>query len=172
MRKLFEIDFKDYDPNGTKCFRPSMRAIIVRDGRLAMIHSLKFDYYKFPGGGAEEGESPIETLVREVREEAGLNVIPETVKEFGYVYRIQKGRIEDMFIQNNYYYLCDVEEKSTSTDLDDYEAEEGFTLEFVTADEAIQVNSTHFHGELNDHWAAMLQRETRVLGILKEELGL
>ena len=172
MRKLFEIDFKDYDPGGTKCFRPSMRAIIVRDGRLAMIHSLKFDYYKFPGGGAEEGESPIETLVREVREEAGLTVIPGTVREFGYFYRIQKGRIEDMFIQNNYYYLCDVEEKSTSTDLDDYEAEEGFTLEFVTADEAIQVNSTHFHGELNDHWAAMLQRETRVLGILKEELGL
>ena len=49
MKLLFEIDLKNYDLNGTKFIRPSVRAVIVKDGRLAMVHSLKYDYYKFPG---------------------------------------------------------------------------------------------------------------------------
>ena len=32
-----------------------------------MIHSLKYDYYKFPGGGIEDGESNEEALIRETR---------------------------------------------------------------------------------------------------------
>ena len=47
MRLLFEIDTKDYDPNGKPFVRPSVRGIIIRDGKVAMVHSLKYDYYKF-----------------------------------------------------------------------------------------------------------------------------
>ena len=41
MRLLFEIDTKDYDPNGKAFVRPSVRGIIIRDGKVAMVHSLK-----------------------------------------------------------------------------------------------------------------------------------
>ena len=44
VRALFEIDTKDYDPNGTAFVRPSVRGIILRDGKVAMVHSLKYDY--------------------------------------------------------------------------------------------------------------------------------
>ena len=57
MKHLFTIDKKNYPPQGTVGRRPSVRGIIQRNGKLAMIHSLKCDYYKFPGGGMEEGES-------------------------------------------------------------------------------------------------------------------
>ena len=70
MKKLFEIDTKDYNINGTVKVRPSVRAIIIRNNRLAMVHSLQYDYYKFPGGGIEEGENHSETLIHEVREES------------------------------------------------------------------------------------------------------
>ena len=56
-----------------------------------MIHSLKYDYYKFPGGGIENGENPVEAMIRETREEAGLVVKPETVKEYGYVRFTSRG---------------------------------------------------------------------------------
>ena len=57
MRLLFEIDTKDYDINGTAFVRHSARCINIKNGKVAMVHSLKYDYYKFPGGGIEKGES-------------------------------------------------------------------------------------------------------------------
>ena len=82
MRELFVMDLKNYDPNGTVGRRPSVRGIIIKDGRIAMMHSCRYDYYKLPGGGIEPGESLEETLVREVQEESGLVVKKDTIQEF------------------------------------------------------------------------------------------
>ncbi|MBQ0009779.1 MAG: NUDIX domain-containing protein [Ruminococcus sp.] len=166
MRLLFTMDTKDYDPNGKTFVRPSARGIIVRDGKVAMVHSRKYDYYKFPGGGIENGEDPKTALVREVAEEAGLCVIPSSVREYGLVHRVQKSDLADVFIQDNYYYLCDVETDPIAQNLDDYEAEERFTLEFVTPAHAIRVNREKDHGPKDQ---IMLEREARVLERMMEE---
>ena len=71
-----------------------------------------------------------------------------------------------MFIQDNYYYLCDVEENRIPQKLDDYEAEERFTLEFVYPRHAIYVNRYADHGPTDQ---IMLEREARVLELLLEE---
>ena len=168
MRLLFEIDTKDYDVNGTAFVRHSARCIHIKNGLAAMVHSIKYDYYKFPGGGIEEYESAEHAMIRETREEAGLVVIPESVTEYGYVHRIQKSDHdgEDCFVQDNYYYLCDVEEAIHSQDLDDYEADEKFTLEYVEPDKVIFINRNTDHGQTDQ---IMLEREARVLELLKEE---
>ena len=166
MRLLFEIDTKDYDPNGKAFVRPSVRGIIIRDGKVAMVHSLKYDYYKFPGGGMEDGESLEESLLREVVEESGLQVILPSIREYGLVHRVQKGQKEAMFIQDNYYFLCDAEEKVGSQKLDDYEAEERFTLEYVYPTHAIRINREVDHGPKDQ---IMLEREARVLEMMIQE---
>ena len=74
MRLLFDIDTKDYDKDGRKLVRDAARSIIIRDGKIALVHSLKYAYYKFPGGGIEDGESRLDALARETLEEAGLVV--------------------------------------------------------------------------------------------------
>ena len=160
MRLLFEIDLKDYDPNGEAYIRPSVRGIIIRDGKVAMVHSQKYNYYKFPGGGIEAGEGQIDALIREVREESGLAVIPDTIEEYGLVHRMQKGDHEDIFIQDNFYYLCQTELKPVGQHLDDYEAAEGYTLEFVDAARAIQINRAYDYGPYDK---IMLEREACVL---------
>lgn len=123
MRLLFEMDQKDYDHCTHTFIRNSARSIIIHDRKVAMVHSLKYDYYKFPGGGIEAGESPVDTMIRETREEAGLIVLPDTVKEYGCVHRIQKSDQDETecFIQDNYYYLCEVEKNIVPQKLDDYE---------------------------------------------------
>lgn len=172
MRELFVIDLKNYNPDGTVGRRPSVRGIVIKDGKIAMMHSLKYNYYKLPGGGMEAGESLEDTLIREVREESGLIVKKDSIKEFGYVRRLEKGLIEDIFIQENFYYLCDVEDVESSQDLDDYEAEEGFTLKFVVPEYAIDINNNGDHGDKTQvsTFRGMLLRENRVLEMIKEEL--
>ena len=91
---------------------------------------------------------------------------PDTVKEYGYVHRVQKrGRRRQVFIQDNYYYLCDAEGGIVEQDLDDYEKEEGFTLEFVDPHYAIGKNR-----KVTDNpYEMMFEREVRVLECLIEE---
>lgn len=172
MRELFTIDKKNYIENGTIGKRPSVRGIIIRGNTIAMMHSLKYDYYKLPGGGIEEGESLEETLIREVKEESGLVVKTSSIKEFGMVRRIEKGMIEDIFIQENYYFLCEAEEKLEEQNLDDYEADERFTLEFVTVEQVLDVNNNHDHGEkVNAQtFRGMLDRENIVLQFVEKEI--
>ncbi len=172
MRLLFTLDLKNYKEGGTVGKRPSVRGIIVRNGLIAMMHSLKYGYYKLPGGGIEEGESLTDTLLREVREESGLIVLPESIRPFGFVRRIEKGSYEDIFMQENYYFLCSAEEVPTAQSLDDYEAEEHFTLEYVSPAHAIRYNEVllqHLPPE-KPRYHGMLTRENRVLRLLQEEM--
>ena len=167
MRNLFTLDKKDYDESSPLYIRPSVRGIVIQRGKIAMVHSLKYDYYKFPGGGIEGEENHIETLIREVQEEAGLIVKADTIREFGMVRRKQNSPdYGSIFLQDNYYYLCEVEEKVQPQILDDYEQEERFTLEFIAPEVAIDVNRNRNHGPKDQ---AMIEREARVLGILIEE---
>lgn len=168
MRLLFELDTKDYDLNGTAFIRHSARCIHIRNGLVAMVHSIKYDYYKFPGGGIEDGESEENAMIRETLEEAGLTVIPASVRAYGYVHRIQKSDHDDAdcFVQDNFYYLCDVEETLRPQALDAYEAAERFTLEYVDPDRAIRANRYSDHGPKDQ---IMLEREARVLELLKAE---
>ena len=148
--------------------RNSARSIIIVNKKIAMIHSLKYDYYKFPGGGIEKNETPITAMIRETREEAGLVVKPETIKEYGYVHRIQRSNKNptECFIQDNYYFLCDVEEDIVPQSLDNYEADEAYTMEFVEPEIAIMKNRNVI---VSPYDLNMFEREACVIEMLLAE---
>lgn len=168
MRLLFEMDKKDYRKCTHTFVRDSARSIIIVNNKIAMVHSLKYDYYKFPGGGIESGENPIDAMIRETREEAGLVVKPETIKEYGYVHRVQKSDADEKecFVQDNYYYLCEAEEGVVAQNLDEYELAETYTLEFVDPKTAIRKNRNVAQSPYNQ---AMFEREAKVLELLMAE---
>ena len=168
MRLLFEMDTKDHSQCTHSFVRNSARSIIVRNAKVAMIHSLKYDYYKFPGGGIEIGENPVDAMIRETREEAGLVIVPGSVKEYGFVHRVQKSDLDETecFVQDNYYYLCRVEDDPVPQALDDYEEEESYTLEYVEPLTAIEKNR-HVTG--SPYNPMMFEREAGVLALLISE---
>ena len=168
MRTLFDLDLHDYDPDGPVFRRDSARCICIRDGKIMMVHSKKYDYYKFPGGGIEEGETLAEAMIREAREEAGLVVIPDSVSEFGCVLRKSRSSEPGVsaFLQMNYYFICRAEEELTETQQDPYEAEEGFTPVWIAPEEAIRVDrDPHLIGGKR----IMGTRESGVLELLMKE---
>ena len=171
MRRLFEIDLKDYNDMDAVFRRPSARAVILKGDKIALVYSKKEKYYKFPGGGIHDDEDKIEALIREVREEAGLVVIPETIREYGSVLRRQKSSRggNTIFEQENYYYFCDVRDGTISQELDDYENEAEFVLRIVPIDEAIATNAVYTSEDFFNE--IMIKREKRVLEMIKQEIG-
>ena len=168
MRELFRMDLKDYEQNFNIFKRPSVRGVIIRENKVAMVYSCKYDYYKFPGGGIEYGEDFITALKREILEETGLTVLDGSVKEYGSVTRIQKSRFKEneIFEQENFYYLCQTDGTYNSQNLDEYEDEEGFELQYVYPKHAILVNRTHDHA---DYDLMLIERESKVLECLTKE---
>ncbi|MBP5417274.1 MAG: NUDIX domain-containing protein [Clostridiales bacterium] len=167
MRRLFEIDLKDYEGCSKVFRRPSVRGIIFKGNKIAMVYATNEKYCKFPGGGMHDDEDKKEALLREVKEEVGLDVIPESIREYGSVLRRQRSdRDPDtIFEQENFYFLCRTGEMAGKQNLDAYEAEAGFQLSYMDIDDAIRINieyrSECFFNEV------MIDRERRVLELIK-----
>ncbi|HMR98749.1 MAG TPA: NUDIX domain-containing protein [Anaerolineales bacterium] len=51
--------------------------VLIEDNKVALIerHRAGLDYFVFPGGGVDEGESPEQAAVREAMEELGVEVV-------------------------------------------------------------------------------------------------
>ena len=172
MKQLFEMDLHDYEEGNAVVRRRSARAILVReDGRIALVYGEKEHYYKFPGGGIHDDEEKKAALIREVKEEVGLTVIPETIQEFGSVMRRQKSNVNEhtIFEQENFYYTCQTRKEVGEQNLDEYEAEAGFKLRYVTLGEAIQTNLDYTSDDYFDY--IMIQREAKVLQCVRNTVN-
>lgn len=169
MRDLFNMDKRDYNPDGKVFRRPSARAIIAQSGKVLLVYSPQYDYYKFPGGGIEAGEDHKMALIREVAEETGYQVLPNTIEAYGRVLRRQMDSrdSEAIFEQENFYYFCDVTDRVFEKKLDAYEAEEGFVAVWEDPFKASHVNR-YSAGRNED--PEMVIRESRVLDLVDKEL--
>lgn len=105
----------------------------------------------------------MDALAREVREETGLQIKPESVQEFGLIYERRKGGMpEEIFEQTSYYYIADVTDSTGTQALDDYEAELEYRLEWADIPTAYMCNQA----VKNSRYSAMIARETYVLSLL------
>lgn len=165
MEQLYVLDFKDYKEDWSESKRPSVRGIITREDKVLLVYSKKYNYYKFPGGGVEENESHEETLQREVLEECGLRVIPESIKEYGSVLVKQKSDCKEntVFVQENFYYTCETFEGSENQKLDAYEQEEGFTPVWMVPIEAVSINNKYIYFGEDVSIKKIVKRDNKIL---------
>ena len=169
MRELFQMDRQDYNPEGKVYERPSARAIILKDGKVLLNHIAKYDCYEFPGGGIEAGETPEQAMQREVAEETGRIVVPDSIREFGIVIRRQQDSRdpEGIFEQRNYYYFCDVTDETVPRKPDEHEIVEGVEPVWV---ESLATPGYRNRKAFERIGEPFMQREMRVMDMADEEL--
>ena len=136
------ITDKDFDENApdfdeSKSWRrEAVRAILVgADGKIALMHARKYDYYKLPGGGIEADEDHETALRRELLEEVGAEA-----RVMGEVGKIEEKRaFANNQHQISYTYIAEVVGEAGENNLDDGERAEDFQPVWVDLDEAIRL---------------------------------
>lgn len=77
--------------------------IRLEDGGVLSTRSKGKDAYYFPGGKREAGESDVDTLVREIREELTVAVRPESARLLGVFEAQAHGRPEGVMVRMTCY---------------------------------------------------------------------
>jgi 8-oxo-dGTP diphosphatase len=163
MRVIKIVDKRDYLDSWERIERNSVRAIIIKNDKIALVYSIKEGFYKFPGGGIEEDEEHIETLMRETLEETGLHIKENTIKEFGFYVECRKSLYEDaIFEHKSYYYSAEVDDIVSAINLNEYEKELEYELRWVEIQDAIKTNKAFKNNEEYTY----ITRETTVLNEL------
>lgn len=159
MQVIFTIDNKDYIKEWEKIERSAARAVIVKNHKIALVKCGKVGYYKFPGGGVEHDEDLKDALAREVAEETGL-ILTKVTSELGAVKEIRKDTKENkIFEHNSFYYFADVSDDVTEQNLDNYEDELDYFLEWTTLSHAYKENLRIF----KETGTAFLKREIYIM---------
>ncbi len=83
-----------------------VRAAVVRDGQILLVQERVDGRWCMPGGWADVGDLPSETVVREVREESGFHVI--TRKLAGVFDANRGGRPLSLYHAYKLVFLCDL----------------------------------------------------------------
>lgn len=73
------------------------------NGKLLSTRSKGKNAYYIPGGKREGSESDIETLIREVKEELMVDILPETAKLYGIFEAQAHGKAEGVIVRMTCY---------------------------------------------------------------------
>lgn len=98
--------------------------IAEKDGKLLLFYSNKHKMWEFPGGKVEEGETDVDALRREWKEELDCEIIVD--KYFDYHYSEMDG------LEINYYLV---------TPITDWTLKEHAAARYYTPNEALEIDT-------------------------------
>ncbi|MBQ1809979.1 MAG: NUDIX domain-containing protein [Erysipelotrichaceae bacterium] len=77
--------------------------IYLKNGKILTTLSKGKDTYYLPGGKREGSETDAETLIRELREELSIQILPETIVPYGVFEAQAHGKAEGVLVRMSCY---------------------------------------------------------------------
>lgn len=162
MQLITEITDKDFDPHYLVhpkmlyTLRRAVRAILLYEGKIAIMNVTKGNYHKLPGGGIQQEETNDQALEREVKEETGCEI---EIK--GAVGITIECKDKDNEVQISYVYVANVLDKPGNTALTEEEERDGFKLEWRTIEEVKELFNKDTPTKYTDRFISL--RDKRIL---------
>lgn len=110
-------------------YRIAARVLVIKDKKVLLVREKDDDWWSFPGGGVDYGETLHEALIREVIEELG--VPPKHIKLDETIAFISIGAVVNGVPRCNIFYRVEVPEEEIKPTDDVYE-QKWFSLDELT----------------------------------------
>ncbi|WP_076417963.1 NUDIX hydrolase [Colwellia sp. UCD-KL20] len=170
MKLLKSTIHPDVSDLSSSCFtRKAARAIVLNGDQILLLYTQRYHDYTLPGGGIDEGESNIEGLIRELREETGAHNVTN-IQPFGLYeeYRPWHKSDFDIVHMESYCYVCNIDNELRATELESYEIQNGMTPVWINIHQAIKHNEETL--AKSPKKGLSIVRETFLLKKIVEEL--
>lgn len=153
---------RDYDLSSRRfLFRKAARAVILdNEGMVGLMHLKKRGIFKLPGGGVDKGETIMQALIREVKEEVGVEFGERRELGITLESRYYEGDDHGLF-QMTYAYLVKLHGEKGLAEFTEDELSEGACVIWLPKDEALEVVKNYPFPDYESHF--IKQRELRIL---------
>ena len=153
--------------------RIATRAIVIKDNRILLMFTQRYNDYSLPGGGVDEGESLVDGLIRELAEETGAHSILN-VQPFGLYEEFRPHKSNKIFTDCSimhmlsYCFTCEIDKDLGANRLEEHEINNGMKVCWVNINDAIEHNIKTIKNDKQQ--GLSIERETYLLKLIKQEL--
>lgn len=168
IKKIVHHDIKKIE--GRIYNRRASRGIILKDSKILLLYTERYNDYSFPGGGVDREEDLVTGLKRELVEEVGAQNI-QILSEFGYVdeFRPHYKPKYDYMHMLSYFYVCTIDEEMQPAKLEKHEIANGMSPVWIDIHEAINHNKKVMEKK-EASMGMSIARETLALELVAKEL--
>ncbi|PTB98439.1 DNA mismatch repair protein MutT [Marinobacter sp. Z-F4-2] len=168
LKKLLHPELTSLE--GTVLRRHAARAIVLRDDKILLLFTERYNDFSLPGGGIDDGEEITVALKRELEEETGARDV-QVKEHYGFIeeYRPHWRPEYDLMHMTSHFFLCDVAEELADVRMEHYEIENGMKPVWVSGSDAVSHNREVL-GRQEKTMGQSIHRETFMLEKISREL--
>lgn len=150
--------------------RHAARGIVLRDDKILLLFTERYNDFSLPGGGIDQGEDIQMALKRELEEETGArNVTIHSHYGFIEEYRPYWKPDYDLMHMTSHFFVCDIAAELAQVRMEDYEVANGMRPIWVSVNEAMAHNRQVMSRQ-EESMGQSIQRETFMLEKIAQDL--